>query len=174
MGAKLTFRGFLRRYCAELAGTETSSLARLCRIASGEAPRVAEPLFLLAWEAGKLVYLLRLSEGTWMHEEYATLARFAETYPNALAFASSEDAPPRYRSVADAYGVGEDLLAADRRMTALMRDKTLAALKKSGMTRYRLCEDLGLNKGNVYAYLAGDTSKVSRETARRIMEYALA
>ena len=39
-------------------------------------------------------------------------------------------------------------------------------------TRYGLCRDLNLNKGNVYAYLAGDDSKVSRETARRIMEYA--
>lgn len=61
---------------------------------------------------------------------------------------------------------------ADRRINALMRKRTLGALGKSGVTRYGLCRDLNLNKGNVYAYLAGDDSKVSRKTARRIMEYA--
>ena len=61
---------------------------------------------------------------------------------------------------------------ADRRINALMRKRTLGALGESGVTRYGLCRDLNLNKGNVYAYLAGDDSKVSRETARRIMEYA--
>ena len=53
-----------------------------------------------------------------------------------------------------------------------MRKKTLEALEESGETRYGLCRALHLNKGNVYAYLAGDDSKVSRKTARRIMEYA--
>ena len=39
------------------------------------------------------------------------------------------------------------------------------------MTVYRLCRDLGFNEGNVYACLdAGDVTKVSRATARRIME----
>lgn len=61
--------------------------------------------------------------------------------------------------------------AADRRVNALMRKKTLEALEESGVTRYGLCRALRLNKGNVYAYLAGDDSKVSRKTARRIMEY---
>lgn len=57
---------------------------------------------------------------------------------------------------------------ADRRTNALCRKRTLGALEESGVTRYGLCRDLNLNKGNVYAYLAGDDSKVSRETARRI------
>ena len=55
-----------------------------------------------------------------------------------------------------------------------MREKTLAALEQSDTSCYSLCKQLGLNKGNVYAYLhGGDNSKVSRETARSIMEYAL-
>ncbi len=73
----------------------------------------------------------------------------------------------------DAYLLPEDMLVADRRANALMREKTLAALARSGMTRYRLCRDLGLNFGNSYAYLAGDDTKFSRATARKMMEYAL-
>ena len=53
-----------------------------------------------------------------------------------------------------------------------MAEKTVAALESAGKTRYRLCRDLGLNEGNVYAWLAGDPSKVSRATARRAWRYA--
>lgn len=55
----------------------------------------------------------------------------------------------------------------------LMRKATLDAMERRRLTAYRVCKTLGLNLGNVYAYLGkGDVSKVSRNTARRIMEYA--
>ena len=54
-----------------------------------------------------------------------------------------------------------------------MRDKTVRALESSELTVYRLCKDLQLNMGNVYAYLNnGDATKVSKATARTIMNYA--
>ena len=53
-----------------------------------------------------------------------------------------------------------------------MRKKTLDALHANNVSIYRLCKDLGLNLG--YAYLSkGDATKVSRDTARTIMEYAV-
>ena len=56
-----------------------------------------------------------------------------------------------------------------------MREKTVAALEGAGVTVYRLCADLGLNQGNVYAYLGkGDVTKVRRSTARRMLERAQA
>ena len=54
------------------------------------------------------------------------------------------------------------------------RPRILGALERSVTTRYRLCKSLGLNMGNAYAYLAGDDSKVSHETARRMFERASA
>lgn len=55
----------------------------------------------------------------------------------------------------------------------LMRKATLDAMERRRLTAYRICKTLDLNLGNVYAYLGkGDISKVSRNTARRIMEYA--
>ena len=65
-----------------------------------------------------------------------------------------------------------DALSADRRMNALLRPRIAKALAQKGITRYKLCKDLGLNPGNVYAYLAGDDAKVSKETARRMLDYA--
>ena len=62
---------------------------------------------------------------------------------------------------------------ADRRIIELMRKATLDAMERRRLTAYRICKALDLNLGNVYAYLGkGDVSKVSRNTARRIMEYA--
>ena len=121
---------------------------------------------------GKAGYLARISEGHWFHDDYEVLARKLEERGSAEALLSSDDAPPRYASVLAAFRAQGDGLAADRRINALMRPRIAKALAEKGITRYRLCKDLGLNLGNVYAYLAGDDAKVSRETARRMLSYA--
>lgn len=168
----LTFEGFLKGYCRELSGQQSLNFRKLVKQATTDAPRVAEPLFLLALAQGKAEYVLGLSEGSWMEEGYrGVLSLYAQT--GSLASLCAEDKlPNRYANVWRAYRAVKEKPVADRRINALMRKRTLGALEESGVTRYGLCRDLNLNKGNVYAYLAGDDSKVSRETARRIMEYA--
>lgn len=169
----LTFKGFLRNYCRELSGLETDNIRKLARSSATDAPRVAEPLFLFALEQHKLGYLLEVCTGTWMEEGFRALADTAASYPSAYAFAESSEAPERFRKVRDAYLSQRDATERDRRLNALMRKKTLAAMAEKGLTAYRLCKELDLNMGNVYAYLGkGDASKVSRETARLIMEHA--
>ena len=180
----LTFRGFLKGYCRELAGTSTLNLKTLCRLAEKDAPRVAEPLLLYAFSEGKAGYLMRISEGSWMHSEYEKVGKLLENAEiphesaaheeNWAKAMSDPEMPPRYRSVWNSYLAKKHAAQADRRIIGLMRKKTLAALREAGLTTYSLCKELGLNKGNVYAYLGkGDASKVSRSTARRIMEWAL-
>lgn len=172
----LTFKGFLKLYCAELSQEKTSSLAKLGKHAANEAPRVAEPLFLLALSEGKTPYLLSLCKSTWMEKEFNTLARSSEKFgEDAEAFAQSPYAPDRYRKVFEAYNAKLHSADAERRISFLLRNKILAELEKSGRSIYQLCKDLGLNKGNVYAYLnKGDSSKVSKKTAYRMLEYAQA
>ena len=55
-----------------------------------------------------------------------------------------------------------------------MRERTLGALREGpadGVSAYAICRELGLNKGNFYAYLnKGDLTKVSRSTARAILQ----
>ncbi len=110
-----------------------------------------------------------------MEEEYSRILPHLDDPIGIVAFLQSEQAPERYRKVWNAYLAKRDAVVADRRVSGLMREKTLAAMKARNVTPYRLCEDLGLNKGNVYAYLnKGDLTKVSRATARKIMEYACA
>ena len=62
----LTFEGFLKGYCRELSGQQSLSFRKLVEQATTVAPRVAEPLFLLALAQGKAEYVLGLSEGSWM------------------------------------------------------------------------------------------------------------
>ena len=168
-----TFKGFLQRYCAELSGLQTTSLRKLCA-AAGENARLVEPLFALAAERGKAGYLVELSEGYWFHGDYERLAGEVRAFDSVRAFLESGTVPDRYASVLDAFEAQGDMLAADRRMNALLGKKINEALAQSGVTRYQLCKDLGLNFGNVYAYLAGDNSKVSNATARRMLDYAVA
>ncbi len=66
----LTFEGFLKGYCRELSGQRSLSFRKLVKLAMTDAPRVAEPLFLLALAQGKAEYVLGLSEGSWMEEGY--------------------------------------------------------------------------------------------------------
>lgn len=168
----LTFEGFLKGYCRELSGQRSLSYRKLVEQATTVEPRVAEPLFLLALAQGKAEYVLGLSEGSWMEEGYRGVLSLYNQAGSLASLCTKGKLPNRYANVWRAYRGVKERPAADRRVNALMRKRTLDALAGSSLTRYGLCRDLHLNKGNVYAYLAGDDSKVSRETARRIMEYA--
>ena len=76
----LTFEGFLKGYCRELSGQQSLSFRKLVKQATTVAPRVAEPLFLLALAQGKAEYVLGLSEGSWMEEGYrGVLSLYAQT-----------------------------------------------------------------------------------------------
>lgn len=168
----LAFEGFLKGYCRELSGQQSLSFRKLVKQATTVEPRVAEPLFLLALAQGKAEYVLGLSEGSWMEEDYRGVLSLYDQAGSMASLCAKSELPNRYANVWRAYRAVKEKPVADRRINALMRKRTLGALGKSGVTRYGLCRDLNLNKGNVYAYLAGDDSKVSRKTARRIMEYA--
>lgn len=169
----LTFKGFLGAYCRELTGLGTTSLRRLCEAAAENAPRAAEPLFLLAVEEGRLPLLLKASKGTWMEGCYAHAARLLEGGDSLDSFLSDPATPERFRRVREAYEAKRNAIEADRRMAGLMRDRAVAAMGERGLTAYRIAKDLGLNLGNTYAYLGkGDATKVSLGTARRIMEHA--
>lgn len=169
----LTFKGFLGAYCRQLTGLETTSLKRLCAAAATDAPRAAEPLFLLAAEEGRLPCLLKASRGTRLEEPYARAAQLLAEAGSVEHLLACEEAPERLRRVREAYEAARSGTQADRRISLLMRDKALAAMAEKGLTAYRIAKDLGLNLGNTYAFLGkGDATKVSLATARRIMERA--
>ncbi len=169
----LTFKGFLRAYCRELTGLETDSLKRLISRTVNKTPAAAETVMAFAAIQGKAEYAASLAKGSWLEDGYRKFLTEYAAFGSVDEYLSSKHAPDRYRKVWRAYLAKRDAVVADRRVSALMREKTRTFMSRSGLTIYELCKALGLNKGNVYAYLnKGDTSKVSRATARRIMEFA--
>lgn len=165
-----TFKGFLRQYCRELSGLDTLSLRKLVAAADDNA-RLVEPLFALAAVQGKADYLVRISRRSWFHDDYERLADKLTKHGSIEKLLASSDAPERYASTLLSFRAQGDLLTADRRINGLLRPRIIDALAAKGITRYRLCKELGLNLGNVYAYLAGDNAKVSKDTAWRMLRY---
>lgn len=170
----LTFKGFLRGYCRELTGLTTDSLKKLLFSASLDAPSAAESVMLFAAVQNKADYLVRLSSGLWMHEQYQKVAEDLKDFNSLEDYLLSTKAPERYKKVWNAYRAKKDAIQADRRVILLMREKTIDAMKTASLTAYAICKKLNLNLGNVYAYLhSGDETKVSRATAREIMQFAV-
>ena len=166
----LTFKGFLKKYCAELSGINTSNIRRLVNAANTNAPRVAEPLFVYAYVADKAKYLISVSENTWMHKDYIKLLKIInEKFPDIQDFLRSDIAPKRYAAVLDAYNLKDDVIKSNRRVLYKLRPKVKESLKKSGMSKYKVCKELDINPGNFYAYMNGDDSKISSEIAYAVI-----
>lgn len=170
----LTFKGFLRAYCRELTGVESDSLRRLFAAVATDSPAAAEAVMVFAAQQGKAAYLARLAQGSWAESSYRGFTEAIASFESLASYLQSDAAPQRYRKVWQAWEAQRDAIATDRRVISMMRERTQAALAQASTTPYAICQQLGLNKGNFYAYLnGGDVTKVSRATARRIMETAL-
>lgn len=166
----LTFKGFLKIYCSELAGIQTTNIRRLVNAANTKAPRVAEPLFVYANVAGKAKYLISVSENTWMYDDYVKLSQIInQKFSNVQEFLKSDFAPKRYAEVLKAYNSKDDILNSNRRILNKLRPKINDSLKKAGMSKYKVCKELGINTGNFYAYMNGDDSKISSEIAYAVI-----
>ena len=174
---QLTLKGFLRQYCCLLADLDTRSYARLANRAENGWSRVVEPLILLAVVEGKLP-LLKMRAGKLTHTGITQLETAIPILSNAPVAESvllerQNDLPESFRKVLVSYVAEKGKLSNERRLTGVLREMLLPLMKEKKLTGYRLCKDLGLNSGNVYAYLVnGNVKCVSKETALRMFEYA--
>ncbi len=167
--------GWLQRHCQELTGLKTTSVKKLVFAVEHNAPHASEAVGLYALSRGRGNDLAKYVQDESLAAEWkALIGCFAgeQVVCEEAIHARYALLPVRYRRVVDLYDGIEADRENDRHVKGLMAQKVSAALERAGITRYRLCRDLGLNEGNIYAWLAGDPSKVSRETARRAWQYA--
>ena len=168
---KLTFKGFLKQYVAELSGVQTASVHKLAdRMA--ENPRLKEPLFLYALAFNKVELLLRYTANSTIAEEYEQLSnRYSLAQMLLLLEKQSPELPEGYLKVWRSYCSVRDAVLADNDTKELIHRRVLELQKK--LTNYRLYTDLKLNPGNVNAWLKhNDSSKMSLDCARQIYKYA--
>lgn len=161
-----SFGGFLLGYVQELTGLETTSLKRLFRAVADDSPRAAEALLLLALANGRESYLMRQAAGTPFEVPYRkALADLKKSGGDLGGWLAGLPEQSRYRKAWNAWRSEATRLERDRGMLPGVRDAIERVLEERGMSRAQACRALGLNKGNFYAFMKGDVSKLSRETA---------
>ena len=172
---KKTLEGYVRAQLKAKTGIDTASLRRLVPLALSN-PELIELVFVFAQLRNKKYHLMSLVWGTPLEREYRAALRVMSEEGSLEAFLQSKRTPVEYRRIYTDFLHHPTKEAAqkktDEKSIERLRQRTCKALEASGITRYRLCADLRLNAGNVYAYLAGNTKKVSLETAQRICDYA--
>lgn len=170
---RLTFRGYLTWYLPQLAGQRTLSVRRLTEMAASSAPRLREPLFLYALYTEKLDTLLSAAAGTPMYAEYLGLTeRYTPDEMTDALMRQDEDIPVGYRKVWTSYLFAANRTAVDNDSKNIMRNRIRRLQEAKHISNYRIYTDLGLNRGNVNAWLSrGDNRKVGLDTARRVLAY---
>ncbi len=170
---ELTFLGFLTQYVRQLSTQNTTSLYKLAAEAGSDNPRLREPLVLYALFSQKTQVLLRAAKNAELRQYYTDFLQKYNKEQVMLALQThAEQLPEEYHKVWRSYLSVKNRGQADDHTKELIRGKIRRLQNQTGITNYRLYADLGLNPGNVNAWLKhGNSKKVSLNTARRMLRY---
>ena len=169
----LTFPGFLSQYILALSLSGSRSLYKLAKEAATSNPRLKEPLLLYALFSDKVSLLLTAAKShAFFHEYRELLTRYDKASMEAALTSDSSYLEDEYKKVYRSYLTVRDRKKGELHTKALMRNRIVRLQKEKGVSNYRVYKDLGLNQGNMNAYLKnGDCSKVSLDTARKAVSY---
>lgn len=160
-----SFKTFLEQYCSSLCGVRTSSLRTFASMLLGY-PRLKEPLLLLAIVQGRESYLVSSVTGLPVSEEYALRINDFKAYGGSIEdYLKLFDDDNRYKKCYLSWLSENGRLERDRALLAKVSVRMNELIREKGIDRASACRIAGLNKGNFYAFLKGDTTKLSRKTA---------
>ena len=167
---RLSFTGYLESYVRYLAGRDTLALSQLAALRTE--PRLAEPVLLWPSRPGAPEAIALLEGRATLADEVATLVSL-ELHHRLESALAAEDAQTSARVLE---GLAElcrpDAPARDAELKLAARKRVLALEATKGVTRYRMAKDLGLNPGNLHAFLMqGNPSKVSLSRALGLVDY---
>jgi hypothetical protein len=95
----------------------------------------------------------------------------AGSLESALA-AEDSGLRPEYSKAWRSYVVRRDAAVRDAELRLEARKRVLALEARKHVTRYRMAKDLGLNPGNLHAFLTqGDPTKLSLDRVAELLEY---
>lgn len=167
-----SFRGFLSRYCKELTASNTTSLKNLFLLANAEYPRAIEPLLLLAICEQRESYLLKQAKRAKDTSAFTTYQKFLSSWKSSNMsleeYLDTLEETNRFRRPLTAWQAEKSRLSTDRKVLLQVSSALLSLLEAKQITRAQACRLTNVNKGNFYAFLKGDPSKLSRKTAMRI------
>lgn len=170
---ELTFKGFLAQYLKQLSAQNTNSLYKLAAEAAENNLRLREPLLLYAVFSEKQEVLLKAAKAPALHRHYAgLLSRYTREELAVLLEEESPELAEGYHKVWRSFQSRKNRGRADDHTKELMRKKLKRLQEQKGVTNYRIYTDLGLNPGNLNAWLKhGNSAKISLGTAREALHY---
>ena len=170
---RLTFKGFLAQYVKGLSIAGTMDLTTLAREATAENFRLRAPLLLYAVTQGKTANLRSALLENGCHDSLLNMLSVLEC-TNVEQALESGALPEDYLKVWTSFKVRRDRPEHEDDLKAAMRDKIIQLQKSKKCSNYRVYKDLNLNPGNINSWLKhGDGSKVSYQTAEKIVEYVI-
>lgn len=171
---QLTFKGFLTQYVQELSSEHTLDMKKLAHEAAETNARLQAPLVLYAVATDKVALLARYLRSMANSDDMLHALSIYRKDALAEQLQEAHDAFDAYGKVWNSYCVLRDAPQRDAAVKAAMRRKIQSIQREKNCSNYRIYAALGLNPGNVNSWLKnGDSSKVSYETAERIMDYVI-
>ena len=170
---QLTWAGYLKTYVPYLADTRSQAMSRLAEQARMR-PRATEPLLLLAATTGRAQELSRhIQDRPNLLAELRLLDELVREDQLEAALANEDSRlRPEYAKTWRSFVVRRDTVRRDARLKQVARDRVLALETSREVTRYRMAKDLGLNPGNLHAFLSqGNLSKLSLARAYQLVDY---
>ena len=170
---ELTFKGFLSQYVKELSYTGTVDLNTLTSEALNGNYRLRAPLLLYAVMNEKSNLLKsHLNSAGYQGELLALLDSLDR--PDIEERLEEGAFPTEYQKVWNSFKVRHDRSKSEDDLKAAMRNKIIQLQEAKKCSNYRLYKDLSLNPGNINCWLKnGDGSKVSYQTAQRVIAYMM-
>jgi len=169
----ITFKGWLKSELRRMSPAGSLKLSNLAFAAQSDCPRIAGRLLAYAIEIGSVTRLLPLIADEELHAEYVNVLKLCKNKSLVELSASNIDQLPwSYRKLLTTWRSVRNRQSSRRKSTALRLRSSLELKTRKNIRTSQICRELGLNKGNVNAYFKyKDASKVSLETATKIMRY---
>lgn len=166
---KLTFKGYLLFQLKELSGYNTTSLYIFSNLASSNARlQDALTMYLVLYTKEDLKNRL-IKKYSYLKTACNQLSGLEEN--NINDFLNSERLS-HYRTIFQNYIYEKDKKVLENKLKQMMYQKICFTRKSKNMSNYRIYKELNLNPGNANAFLKyGDVSKVSLDTARKILAF---
>ena len=159
---ELTFKGYLQQQLCELSGINSKSLYKFAKLSENNARlRDVLCLFLNYYVDEKL------------KNQLCKKFPFLNEACNRLNGVAIEDlSSSEYRTIYENYLNKKNKKENEDKLKSLMQKRIVEVQAEKGITNYRIYKALGLNPGNINAFLKnGDHSKVGLDTARRMLAF---
>lgn len=158
-----------------LSGLERFSLRMLAAMAQGSHARLVEPLFLYCYTAGRLASLRELLYQGDIAEEYQHVEDLLvgqDLFALVLSEKAAEILPAAYAKHLVSYAAAYHRQDTDAESKRLRQQRCISLQLQKGISTAVLCKALGLDPGNVCAFLKhGDLGRLTLNDATALMKY---